>query len=444
MEDCDVSFNSILAMDTDEMAEFLSENLKYNNMVFENTKKQSLPPLQVTNEKSRVFIFVAWLPVGRNSSHIRSLLNIVEIYQSKSIECIFIITGMEFTHHRGLSFYLDKTVDELNNAFRAVFNAINPPDFSLLKIEYAVSKDSDVNDIQSQRERVIKIFRKYNFTPDDLLFCITGILSCRFCHAYLASYHSTVIAFAHNAKDNLGYLSRYANYVVMPSLRSEKLVSDLKKQCKPDCNIYENIAPSKPFSWQVINKSKLSKDELAIIPKLKDSITLISANARFNDIEPEFFEFFEIMKQTYPDVIFKYLLVGFDSKKPAKFQPLPESGYITLSWTEDLYSLISQIKSFGKTIYCYPVRSDSGGSNRMAYLARVPVILFDTNDAVSAIPNESVVKDLSEFNLRLARYVFDNDYYFDYESRIKGHDFDLKVKAQELFMSFFNSNKVEI
>lgn len=433
-------------MDTEKLAEFLSENFEYNNTVFENAKKQPLPHLEVSKEKSRVFIFVAWLPVGRNSSHIRSLLNIVEIYQSKSIECIFIITGMEFTHHRGLSFYLDKTVDELNNAFRVVFNAINPPDFSLLKIEYAVCKGNDVNDIQAQRERVIKIFKRYNFTPNDLLFCITGILSCRFCHAYLASYNSNVVAFAHNAKDNLGYLSEYANYVVMPSLRSETLLRDLKKQCRPDCNIYENIAPSKPFSWQVTNKSKLSRDELAIIPKLKqkNSITFISANARFNDIEPAFFEFFEIIKKAYPDINFKYLLVGFDSQKAARFQPLPENGYITLSWTEDLYSLISQIKSFGKTIYCYPLRSDSGGSNRMAYLAKVPVMLFDTNDAVSAIPDESVVKDLNEFNLILARYIFDNDYYFDYEERIKGHDFDLKVKAEELFMSFFNPNKVDI
>lgn len=442
MENHNVSFDSVLTMDKQDLSNFLFEISEYNNTIFKIAQKKSRLRIDTRQEKRRVFFFVAWLPVGKSSSHIRSLLNIVEIYQRYSIECTFIITGMEFTHHRGLSFYLDKTVDELNRVFKSVFNSINPVDLKLLNIEYVVSKDAGINDINSQRRRVIEIFEKYKFNPNDLLFCITGILSCRFCHAYLAEYNSNVVAFAHNAKDNLGYLSNYANHVVMPSLRSLELLNALKSKCKKNCNIRENIAPSKPFNWQLAFDNKMSMEELEIISKIKqrDSIVLISANARFNDVDPSFFDFFEILKRTFPDVNFLYLLVGFDVKKPSKYQPLAENGFMTLTWTEDLYNFISEIRNYGKTIYCYPFRTDSGGSNRMAYLAKVPVIVFDTNDAVSAIPEETVAKDIFEFNLKLSRYIFDDNFFKNYESRIEGHDSHLRSKADELFMSFFNLN----
>lgn len=442
MENHNVSFDSVLSMDKQDLSKFLLENSEYNNTIFKSAQEKSQVSIGATKKRYRVFFFVAWLPIGRNSSHIRSLLNIVEIYQSRSIECTFIITGMEFTHHRGLSFYLDKTFDELNRVFRSVFKSINPVNLKLLNIEYAVSKDSGINDVNSQRNRVIEIFEKYNFNSNDLLFCITGILSCRFCHAYLAKYNNNVVAFAHNAKDNLGYLSSYASHVVMPSLRSPDLLNDLKNKCHENCSIHENIAPSKPFNWQLTVDGKRSIDELEVISKIKqkNSVILISANARFNDVEPSFFKFFEIVKRAFPDINFIYLLVGFDVDKPSKFKALSENGFMTLAWTDDLYNLISELKNYGKTIYCYPSRTDSGGSNRMAYLAKVPTMVFDTNDAVSAIPDETVVKDLSEFNLKLARYFFDDNFYENYENRIKGHDLNLRQKAEILFMSFFSSN----
>lgn len=300
-------------------------------------------------EPRRLYIATAWLPIGKISSHNRLLLAVAEGFQSLGFEVTFVVSGLEFTHHRGLTYYARKSLGALERVQRASFGAMrgSVTAAGLVFLTHDGLRDTSVEELVS---RVYSTVGSWRVSSRDVVLHVSGGLSCPVLFDAFAPSRVRQLVLMMNRMDSVRRFRDAVDYCIVPA-RDAAMLSALESQGVDGSRVIARVFPFAPPAWQLRGDVPLSASERELLQRIREGapdFVLVSMSARINSVaQAEWLSVVQRLRKSRPDWRIVHAIIGGSTEDlqgvVGDGHSSEQSWLIGLKWSENPYLLFKAL-----------------------------------------------------------------------------------------------------